>query len=142
MSRFRTLTSRLVLTAVALVALASLLIGTATALAMRSYLTDQLDHDVRATVERTYGGPGPGRPDDERPMVDGMQPGAGHADRDRRRSRRRGRPGRGRSAETSTPSRRGRSTSWSSSRSTATCTPCGCPTPAASGSAPSTWVRT
>ena len=72
MSRFRTLTSRLVLTAVALVALASLLIGTATALAMRSYLTDQLDHDVRATVERTYGGPGPGRPDDERPMVDGI----------------------------------------------------------------------
>ena len=141
MSRFRTLTSRLVLTAVALVALASLLIGTATALAMRSYLTDQLDHDVRATVERTYGGPGPGRPDDERPMVDGINqapgtliavvggPNAGAGLVGAQRG-------------TSTPSPSGRSTSWSSSRSTATCTPCGCPTPAASGSAPSTWART
>ena len=37
---------------------------------MRAYLTDQLDQDVRATVERTYGVPGPGRPNDEQPMVD------------------------------------------------------------------------
>ncbi len=72
MSRFRSLTSRLVVTTVALVALASVLIGTATALVMRSNLSDRLDRDVRATVERTYGGPGPGRPHDKQPMVDGL----------------------------------------------------------------------
>ena len=72
MSRFRSLTSRLVVTTVALVALASVLVGTATALVMRSNLTDRLDRDVRATVERTYGGPGPGRPNDKQPMVDGL----------------------------------------------------------------------
>ena len=56
----------------ALVALASVLIGTATALVMRSNLTDRLDRDVRATIERTYGGPGPGRPNDKQPMVDAL----------------------------------------------------------------------
>jgi two-component system OmpR family sensor kinase len=57
MRRFASLTSRLVLTTVALVLLVSVLIGTATTFAMRSYLTDQLDHQVRASLNR---GPGPG----------------------------------------------------------------------------------
>jgi two-component system OmpR family sensor kinase len=72
-SRFRTLTSRLVLTTVALVAVASVLIGAATALAMRAYLTDQLDHDVTAALDRAehlpgdlVGGPDP-RTDDRGP---------------------------------------------------------------------------
>ena len=42
------LTSRLVVTTVALVLLVSVLIGTVTTLAMRSYLTDQLDQKVQA----------------------------------------------------------------------------------------------
>ena len=72
MSRFRTLTSRLVLTAVALVALVSLLIGAATTLAMRAYLTDQLDDDVRATRRaRRTAARDPGGRTTERPMVDG-----------------------------------------------------------------------
>ena len=50
----------------ALVALVSLLIGTATALAMRSYLTDRLDTQVAASLDRAlHGRPGdaPGEPD-------------------------------------------------------------------------------
>ena len=58
--RFATLTSRLVLTTVSIVLLVSLLIGVATSLAMRSYLTHQLDADVRATVPLLFHGPGPG----------------------------------------------------------------------------------
>ena len=52
MKRFASLTSRLVVTAVALVALVSLLIGATTALAMRSYLTDRLDDEVAASLDR------------------------------------------------------------------------------------------
>ena len=50
MKRFASLTSRLVVTAVALVALVSLLIGATTALAMRDYLTDRLDDEVAASL--------------------------------------------------------------------------------------------
>ena len=51
-SRFASLTSRLVVTAVALVAVVCLLIATATTLAMRSSLTDRLDRDVRSSLGR------------------------------------------------------------------------------------------
>ncbi|GAA2143224.1 HAMP domain-containing sensor histidine kinase [Nocardioides koreensis] len=51
-SPFASLTSRLVLTAVALVAVVCLLIATATTLAMRSSLMDRLDRDVRSSVLR------------------------------------------------------------------------------------------
>lgn len=54
----RTLTARLVVTAVALVAVVSLLIAAITTLAIRSSLLDRLDADVRASVQRA--GPGPG----------------------------------------------------------------------------------
>ncbi len=46
------LTSRLVVTTVVLVLLVSVLIGTATTFAVRSYLTDQLEHDVSRALER------------------------------------------------------------------------------------------
>ena len=46
------LTSRLVLTSVAMVAVFSLLVGTVTTLAMRAYLTDQLDNEVSAALQR------------------------------------------------------------------------------------------
>lgn len=46
------LTSRLVLTTVLLVLLVSVLIGTATTFAVRSYLTDQLDDDVHNAARR------------------------------------------------------------------------------------------
>jgi two-component system OmpR family sensor kinase len=59
--RFVSLTSRLVATAVALVALVSLLIGGTTALAMRTYLTDRLDAEVAASLDRApHGHPGDG----------------------------------------------------------------------------------
>lgn len=48
----RSLTSRLVVTAVALVAVVSLLIGTVTTIGMRAWLMDRLDDDVRAAVDR------------------------------------------------------------------------------------------
>ncbi|MFC7492618.1 MULTISPECIES: sensor histidine kinase [unclassified Nocardioides] len=54
------LTSRLVLTTVAIVLLVSVMIGAATSLAMRSYLTDQVDEDVRAAIPQLVRGPGPG----------------------------------------------------------------------------------
>ena len=57
--RPQTLTTRLVVTAVGLVALISLLIALATTLAMRSYLYDRLDSDVRASLVRAYGSPPP-----------------------------------------------------------------------------------
>lgn len=47
------LTSRLVVTAVALVALVSVLVGAATTLAMRSYLFGQLDDEIVNAIERT-----------------------------------------------------------------------------------------
>lgn len=56
----RTLTARLVAVAVLLVAFAALLIGTATTLAMRSQLTQQLDDELRASIGRGFGGPGRG----------------------------------------------------------------------------------
>jgi two-component system OmpR family sensor kinase len=46
------LTSRLVVTAVALVALVSLLVGVATTVAMRSYLFSQLDQEIEDSVRR------------------------------------------------------------------------------------------
>ncbi|TNM41261.1 HAMP domain-containing histidine kinase [Nocardioides albidus] len=55
----RSLTSRLVVTAVALVAVVSLLVGTVTTLGMRAWLTHRLDSDV---VALTRGGPGGGGP--------------------------------------------------------------------------------
>ncbi len=66
MDRFRSLTSRLVLTAVALVAVVCLLCAVATTLAMRSYLNGRLDDQVRenlAQATERRGGPddGPGR---------------------------------------------------------------------------------
>ena len=51
----RSLTSRLVITTVVLVAVASLLIGTVTTLAMRGYLYDRLDQEVIKSLDR--GGP-------------------------------------------------------------------------------------
>jgi two-component system OmpR family sensor kinase len=48
----RTLTSRLVLTTVALVAVVSALLATATTLVMRDYLTDQLDAKVLRSTDR------------------------------------------------------------------------------------------
>ncbi|GAA3673347.1 HAMP domain-containing sensor histidine kinase [Nocardioides ginsengisoli] len=56
----RSLTSRLVITAVALVAVVSLLVGTVTTLGMHRWLTSRLDADV---VALTHSGPG-GGPDD------------------------------------------------------------------------------
>ena len=55
----RSLTSRLVVTTVALVLLVSVLIGVATTLAMRSYLDDQLDQQVHQVLSLPPGG-GPG----------------------------------------------------------------------------------
>lgn len=51
--RFASLTSRLVITAVALVLAVSVLIGAATALTVRSYLGGQLNDDVRDSLERS-----------------------------------------------------------------------------------------
>jgi two-component system OmpR family sensor kinase len=70
--RFASLQSRLVVTAVLLVAVVALLIGTATTIALRSYLTDRLDRDVQASLGqavqqvqsgRPLGGPGDGDSD-------------------------------------------------------------------------------
>jgi two-component system OmpR family sensor kinase len=69
----RTLTSRLVLTAVALVALVGILVAVSGTIAMRSYLTDQLDAKVHAALARATGPRGddeaPGAPDDNRQSV-------------------------------------------------------------------------
>lgn len=51
----RSLTSRLVVTAVALVAVVSLLIGAVTTIGMRAWLMDRLDGDVRAAADRAKG---------------------------------------------------------------------------------------
>ncbi|MBZ5737603.1 sensor histidine kinase [Nocardioides mangrovi] len=62
--RFASLTSRLVLTTVALALVVSVLIGTITTFAVRDYLVNQLDENVHASVEgaRNFGvsRPGPG----------------------------------------------------------------------------------
>ena len=63
MDRFRSLSARLVVTAVTLVAVVSLLIGTATTLALRSQLLDQLDAKVVASAHRGPERGGPGGPD-------------------------------------------------------------------------------
>ena len=65
MTRFRSLSARLVVTAVTLVAVVSLLIGTATTLALRSQLLDQLDAKVIASGHR-----GPEREGHEEPDGD------------------------------------------------------------------------
>ncbi len=66
------LTARLVLTSVLLVAVVSILIGMATALTLRAYLTQQLDNELRGAAERARGPfesyqrgdlPAPGTPD-------------------------------------------------------------------------------
>ena len=61
--RFASLTSRLVLTTVVLILVATTMIGIATTVAMRGYLTDQLDRQVQDTLSRMLrrpGGPGLG----------------------------------------------------------------------------------
>ncbi|MEV5003615.1 sensor histidine kinase [Nocardioides sp. LML1-1-1.1] len=58
----RSLTSRLVVTAVTLVAVVILLIGVVTTLAMRSYQMDRLDRDVSEAVRRADGPAGAGLP--------------------------------------------------------------------------------
>lgn len=60
MTALRSLTSRLVLTTVALVLVVSVLIGLATTLAMRSYLQEQLDQQVRQSARSGPAGPGIG----------------------------------------------------------------------------------
>ena len=57
------LTSRLVLTTVALVLAVCVLIGVATTFAMQSYLTGQLDHQVHQSLNRTVDAYVRGRPD-------------------------------------------------------------------------------
>ncbi len=52
MGRFASLTARLVLTAVALVAVVSLLIATVTTLAIHASLTDRLDREVLGSLQR------------------------------------------------------------------------------------------
>jgi two-component system OmpR family sensor kinase len=72
-SRLRSLTARLVLVAVALVALVSILIAGATVLAMRAYLTAQLDDRVASaaeSLEHDSQRPGPG------PQFGNLGPGA------------------------------------------------------------------
>jgi len=79
----RSLTSRLVLTTVVLVLAVSVLVGAATTLAMRSYLTDQLDRQVKQVL-RLAPGAGPGTevgtirvvvPDGGEPRGDVVRPG-------------------------------------------------------------------
>ncbi|GAA4698218.1 HAMP domain-containing sensor histidine kinase [Nocardioides conyzicola] len=56
--RFRSLTSRLVVTTVLLVLVVSVLIGASTTIAMRTYLFDQLDRQVQQALSRTIDGAG------------------------------------------------------------------------------------
>jgi two-component system OmpR family sensor kinase len=74
----RTLTARLVVTAVALVAVVGILVAASATFAMRSYLTDQLDDKVHSSLDRAVRGPrvtdgdpgeAPGAPDDNRQEV-------------------------------------------------------------------------
>ena len=81
----RTLSSRLAATAVALVVVVSVLLALATTLAVRGYLTDQLDRDVERAADRTERDvdfyrqtgqlPGAGLPDDgpgDGPRIQGL----------------------------------------------------------------------
>ncbi|HEX3221332.1 MAG TPA: HAMP domain-containing sensor histidine kinase [Nocardioides sp.] len=63
-SAFASLTSRLVLTTVLLVAVVALLIATAATFALRTYLSDRLDRDVTSSLGRLPhdAGPGPYQP--------------------------------------------------------------------------------
>ena len=70
MRRFRSLTSRLVLTAVALVALVSVLVGAATTLVMRDALSGRLDDEVVSALDRATSGP-PNAPIDPRNQAPG-----------------------------------------------------------------------
>lgn len=81
MNRFRTLTARLVLTAVGMLALTSILVALATTLAMRTYLNDQLDDDVLASISRAEG-PGPFGPRPDMNMIGNQLPGTLVADSD------------------------------------------------------------
>jgi two-component system OmpR family sensor kinase len=65
-NRFRSLTSRLVLTAVALVGLVSLVAGTATTHAVRDQLVGQLDSKVHSSIRRVEP---PGDRDDDGPRA-------------------------------------------------------------------------
>jgi two-component system OmpR family sensor kinase len=73
---FASLTSRLVVTAVSLVALVALLIAASAAVALHSYLQDQVDHDVQGSLGRVPHGvaqpPGDGDADNGRPDVSRM----------------------------------------------------------------------
>jgi two-component system OmpR family sensor kinase len=84
MRRPRSLASRLVITAVALVAVASLLIGAVTTLAMRGYLYDRLDQQVVQSLDRLVQPPERGGPIGRGPnlgtelrTVTGLYPDAG-----------------------------------------------------------------
>jgi two-component system OmpR family sensor kinase len=68
----RSLTSRLVVATVALVAVVALAIGTATAIAMSSSLTGRLDHEVIGSLDRVqeHGPPPGGLPGGPGPIVD------------------------------------------------------------------------
>jgi two-component system OmpR family sensor kinase len=63
----RSLTARLVITAVALVAVVSLLVGTVTTLAMNSWLTARLDRDVQSALGQFTGPSHRGGPPDGLP---------------------------------------------------------------------------
>jgi len=73
---FASLTSRLVVTAVSLVALVALLIAASAAVALHSYMQDQVDHDVQGSLGRVPHGvaqpPGDGDADNGRPDVSRM----------------------------------------------------------------------
>lgn len=62
--RAHTLTARLIAIVVLLVAITAACIATATTLAMRANLDQQLDSEVRDALARTIGGPGQGPPHD------------------------------------------------------------------------------
>ena len=86
MKRLGSLTSRLVVTAVALVVAASLLIGLLATLAVRTYLGGQLDDDVRSSLQRAelvaenpYFSPGQEPPGGFDGGPDGDDPGRGQA---------------------------------------------------------------
>ncbi|CAM3423799.1 HAMP domain-containing sensor histidine kinase [Nocardioides dubius] len=64
------LTARLTLTAVALVAMVSVLLGGLTTLAMRSHLTDQLDKEVTSSLQRVVRGGPPGQSPMQQPPDD------------------------------------------------------------------------
>jgi len=76
MSQLRSLTSRLTVTAVALVAVVALGLGLATTFVMRHSLTEQLDRDLVESVDRAAQPP-------DAPFTDGGPDGPHHGDRRR-----------------------------------------------------------